>query len=148
MNITVLGSTGSIGVNTLYVVRQHGDRFGIHALVAGRNLDVLCSQISEFRPKMAVVADDATLNALSVRLSDLALPKSAWPELAAGAKARVVAATAPEVGFVMSAIVGVAGLEATYAAIREKKRIGLANKEVLVASGRLVMQAVRESEPS
>jgi 1-deoxy-D-xylulose-5-phosphate reductoisomerase len=114
-------------------------------LVAGKNLDVLCSQISEFRPKVAIVADDGTLDALSARLSALGLPRSAWPELAAGPKARVAAAIAPEVGFVMSAIVGVAGLEATYAAVRAKKRIGLANKEVLVVSGRLVMQAVHES---
>jgi 1-deoxy-D-xylulose-5-phosphate reductoisomerase len=145
MNLTVLGSTGSIGVNTLDVVRQHGDRFKIHALVAGKNLDVLCSQILEFRPKVVVVADDETLRSLRDRLRDLSLPHSQWPELAAGAEARVDAATAPEVQFVMSAIVGVAGLEATYQAIKARKRIGLANKEVLVASGNLVMRAVRES---
>ncbi len=144
MQITVLGSTGSIGVNTLDVVRQQGDRFRVFALVAGRNLDVLCSQILEFRPQVVVVADGTTLDALKVRLAELALPPSAWPELAAGAQARVAAATASEVGFVMSAIVGVAGLEATYEAIRLNKRIGLANKEVLVASGKLVMDAVRE----
>ncbi|MDQ2774054.1 MAG: 1-deoxy-D-xylulose-5-phosphate reductoisomerase [Acidobacteriota bacterium] len=145
MTITVLGSTGSIGVNTLDVVRQHGDRFKIHALVAGRNLDVLCSQILEFRPAVVVVADDGTLSQLNVRLKDLALPAQDRPELAAGARARVLVSVAPEVGFVMSAIVGVAGLEATYQAIKAKKRIGLANKEVLVASGRLVMQAVQEA---
>jgi 1-deoxy-D-xylulose-5-phosphate reductoisomerase len=145
MTITVLGSTGSIGVNTLDVVRQHGDRFKVYALVAGRNLDVLCSQILEFRPKVAVVADEKTLEALRPRLNELALPAKDWPELAAGAKARVGASTASEVAFVMSAIVGVAGLEATYEAIKAGKRIGLANKEVLVASGRLVMQAVREA---
>jgi 1-deoxy-D-xylulose-5-phosphate reductoisomerase len=145
MTITVLGSTGSIGVNTLDVVRQHGDRFKVHALVAGRNLDVLCSQILEFRPKVAVVADKQTLEALRLRLNELALPVPDWPELAAGAKARVSASTASEVVFVMSAIVGVTGLEATYEAIKAGKRIGLANKEVLVASGRLVMQAVREA---
>ena len=144
MNLTLLGSTGSIGVSTLDVVRQHGDRFRVYALVAGRNLDVLCSQILEFRPTAVVVADDTALEALCGRLSELALPKNEWPELAAGAEARVAAARASEVGFVMSAIVGVAGLEATYAAIRGRKRIGLANKEVLVASGRLVMEAVRE----
>jgi 1-deoxy-D-xylulose-5-phosphate reductoisomerase len=145
MNLTVLGSTGSIGVNTLDVVRQHGDRFKIHALVAGKNLDVLCSQILEFRPKVVVVADDETLSSLHDRLRDLSLPRSQWPELAAGAEARVDAAIAAEVQFVMSAIVGVAGLEATYQAIKARKRIGLANKEVLVASGNLVMRAVRES---
>jgi 1-deoxy-D-xylulose-5-phosphate reductoisomerase len=144
MNITVLGSTGSIGVNTLDVVRQHGDRFAVFALVAGRNLDILCSQILEFRPKAVVVADEDTLSLLKGRLEDAGLQKRQWPELAAGSKARVKASTAPEVDFVMSAIVGVAGLEATYEAVKHRKRIGLANKEVLVASGRLVMQAVRE----
>ena len=143
-NVTVLGSTGSIGVSTLDVVRQHPDRFQIRNLVAGRNLDVLCSQILEFKPNAVVVANSATLNALSARLDDMALPKSKWPQLAEGASARVSAVIETEVDFVMSAIVGVTGLEATYAAIRHKKRIGLANKEVLVASGRLVMNAVRE----
>ena len=145
MNITVLGSTGSIGVSTLDVVRQHSEQFKIHALVAGRNLDVLCSQILEFHPFVVVVADDDTLEALNARLGELTLPKGGWPELAAGASARVAAATAAEVEFVMSAIVGVAGLEATYEAIKHHKRVGLANKEVLVSSGKLVMQAVRES---
>ncbi len=145
MKITVLGSTGSIGTNTLDVVRQQAEKFQVFALVAGKNLDVLCSQILEFRPKVAVVADGATLDGLRRRLSEAALPRGSWPELASGPEARIQAATAEEVGFVMSAIVGVAGLPATYEAIRAKKRIGLANKEVLVAGGRLVMQAVRES---
>jgi 1-deoxy-D-xylulose-5-phosphate reductoisomerase len=143
--LTVLGSTGSIGVNTLDVVRQHGERFPIFALVAGRNLDVLCSQILEFRPKVVVVADNVTLDTLHWRLKERGLHPSEWPELGAGGEARVAAAIAPEVRFVMSAIVGVAGLEATYEAVKHKKRIGLANKEVLVASGKLVMDAVRET---
>src|SRR5262249_10429965 len=128
---------------TLDVVRQNPERFEIHALVAGRNLDVLCSQILEFRPAVAVVADGTTLDLLQSRLSELALPRAAWPELSAGPQARIQASVAVEVDFVMSAIVGVAGLEATYAAVKAKKRIGLANKEVLVASGNLVMSAVR-----
>jgi 1-deoxy-D-xylulose-5-phosphate reductoisomerase len=144
MKITVLGSTGSIGVSTLDVVRQNSDRFKIHALVAGKNLDILCSQILEFVPELAVVADAATLAALRGRLRDMPRPTKGWPELAEGAAARVEAATDSEVDFVMSAIVGVTGLEATYAAVKAKKRIGLANKEVLVASGALVMEAVRE----
>jgi 1-deoxy-D-xylulose-5-phosphate reductoisomerase len=112
-------------------------------LVAGKNLNVLCSQILEFRPKNVVVADADTLDVLRARLREV-LPKREWPELSAGAQARVMAAIEPEVDFVMSAIVGVAGLEATYAAIQYKKRIGLANKEVLVASGELVMKAVHD----
>jgi 1-deoxy-D-xylulose-5-phosphate reductoisomerase len=144
MKITVLGSTGSIGISTLDVVRQRAEQFEIFALVAGRNLDVLSSQILEFRPKVVAVADEATLEKLQERLSESGLARREWPELSAGPRARLEASVAPEVDFVMSAIVGVAGLEATYAAIRAKKRIGLANKEVLVASGRLVMNAVRE----
>ena len=91
-----------------------------------------------------VVADEHYFGTNSrARLQDLTLPIKGWPDLAAGSEARVEAATASEVDFVMSAIVGVAGLEATYAAVKAKKRIGLANKEVLVASGALVMEAVR-----
>jgi 1-deoxy-D-xylulose-5-phosphate reductoisomerase len=145
MAVTVLGSTGSIGVNTLDVIRQHDEQFEVFALVAGKNLDILCSQIREFRPAVAVVADDSTLETLRKRLLQEDIRQQDWPELAAGPEARVVVATASEVNFVMSAIVGVAGLEATYAAIQAKKRVGLANKEVLVASGGLVMRAVAES---
>lgn len=143
MQISLLGSTGSIGVSTLDVVRQHPDRFQIHSLVAGRNVDLLCSQIQEFSPKLVVVDGSSSLRRLQSSLSSIDLPRR--PDLSFGPAARVAAATAPEVDFVVSAIVGVAGLEATYEAIRARKRIGLANKEVLVASGRLVMQAVRNS---
>ncbi len=145
MVVTVLGSTGSIGINTLDVLRQHRESFKVYGLVAGRNTDLLCSQILEFRPRAVIVADAMALETLRKRLLSEGIPRQDWPELSAGPQARVAAATAPEVDFVMSAIVGVAGLEATYAAIRAKKRIGLANKEVLVASGRLVMEAVRDA---
>ena len=133
--LTVLGSTGSIGVNTLNVVRQWPDRFGIYALVAGRNVNLLAQQIGEFRPKVAVVADEAAAKALRK------IGTFTGTEIAYGQKARIDAAIAPEVGFVMSAIVGVEGLKATYEAIRLKKRVGLANKEVLVSAGKLVMAA-------
>ncbi len=139
--ICLLGSTGSIGTSTLDVVRQRADRFQVYALVAGQNVELLVEQIREFRPRVAVVASPEVLGQLTAALECAGIPRSAWPELGAGAGARVAAAIAPEVDFVMSAIVGVAGLEATYAAVCEKKRIGLANKEVLVASGQLVMQA-------
>jgi len=138
--ITLLGSTGSIGTSTLDVVKRRKDEFGIYALVAGNNVELLAQQIEEFRPKVVVVADAAALERL---IPLLTFPKSEWPELAHGAAARVAAASAAEAGFVMSAIVGVAGLEATYQAVCLRKRIGLANKEVLVASGNLVMQAAR-----
>ena len=144
-SITLLGSTGSIGTSTLDVLRQHPQEFSVFALVAGRNTELLSSQILEFRPKVAVVADGEALASLAGCLISRGLPRKEWPQLLAGPQARVHAATASEVGFVMSAIVGVSGLEATYEAIRAKKQIGLANKEVLVASGRVVMEAVRNS---
>lgn len=142
--ICLLGSTGSIGTSTLDVVRRRRDEFSVHSLVAGQNVEALAAQIAEFHPKLAVVADSAAADRLRDALSGL--PLQAWPEIAWGAKARVAAAIAPEAGFVMSAIVGVAGLEATYEAVRLGKRMGLANKEVLVASGRLVIEAARASK--
>jgi 1-deoxy-D-xylulose-5-phosphate reductoisomerase len=126
----------------LNVVRRSPDRFGVFALVAGRNIQLLASQIAEFKPKVAVVADEHALDELRATLKNQNI---AMPQLAAGPRARVDAAIAPEPSFVMSAIVGVEGLEATYEAVRRKKRIGLANKEVLVAGGDLVMRARRES---
>jgi 1-deoxy-D-xylulose-5-phosphate reductoisomerase len=137
--LTLLGSTGSIGTSTLDVVRRWPDRFGIYALVAGRNTELLARQIAEFKPKVAVVADERALNDLRSRLG------SHIPELGFGPQARIDAAKAPEAGFVMSAIVGVEGMEATYEAVKLGKRVGLANKETLVASGKLVIDAMRAS---
>lgn len=143
--VTLLGSTGSIGVSTLDIIRRRGDRFRVFALVAGRNYSSLASQIVEFRPDLVVVETESTRVHLKERLVALGLPAGLWPQLEFGGAARVAAATAGECDFVLSAIVGVAGLEATYAAAQAGKQIGLANKEVLVASGELVMNAVRQS---
>jgi len=142
--ITVLGSTGSIGTNTLDVVRRNRHLYQVYALVAGQNVDLLAAQILEFRPKVAVTATSEVLGRLSNRLQAEGLPAESWPELLSGDAARVQVSVASEVDTVISAIVGVAGLEATYAAIRHGKRVGLANKEVLVSGGKLVMDAVRE----
>ncbi len=144
-SLTLLGSTGSIGANTLDVVRHNRDLYRINALVAGHNIEAIVKQIIEFRPKVAVLATTEAIARLSAALSDSGLPRPNWPELAFGAAARVEAAIAPEVDMVISAIVGVAGLEATYEAVRLGKRVGLANKEVLVSGGRLVMDAVAAS---
>ena len=105
-------------------------------------MQALAGQIAEFKPKVAVVADETALVELRNLLKDRNIP---IPELAYGAKARLAAATSSEADFVMSAIVGVEGLEATYEAVRLGKRVGLANKEVLVAAGKLVMAAARAS---
>jgi 1-deoxy-D-xylulose-5-phosphate reductoisomerase len=143
--LTLLGSTGSIGVSTLDVVGRHPELYRIRALVAGTNVDLLVQQIHRFRPQVVVTATNDSHQSLTSRLRESGLSREVWPELSWGAKARVDAATDPEVDFVMSAIVGVAGLEATYEAIRRGKRVGLANKEVLVASGQLVMEAAKKS---
>ena len=142
--ITVLGSTGSIGTNTLDVVRRNREKYAIHALAAGRNVAELTKQILEFRPRVAVVATESDLDRLTASLEASGAPRAEWPELGWGDAARVAAATAGEADTVISAIVGVTGLNATYAAIRKGKRVGLANKEVLVSAGKLVMEAVRE----
>jgi 1-deoxy-D-xylulose-5-phosphate reductoisomerase len=144
-NVTILGCTGSIGTNTLDVIRRNGDRYGVFALAAGQNIDLLYSQILEFRPKVAVTASETGRTALARKLAGSGLAQAAWPELLSGPEALVQISVAPEVYAVMSSIVGVAGLDATYQAVRQAKRVGLANKEVLVTSGRLVMDAVKES---
>ena len=134
--ITVLGSTGSIGTSTLDVVRQNPNRFQIHALAAGRNFELLASQIQEFAPaRVAVSEPDRLAEVLRQRRISI-------PDLTTDL---VSISVDPAVDAVMSAIVGVTGLEATYEAAQAGKRIGLANKESLVSAGELVMGAVRES---
>ena len=139
--LTILGSTGSIGQSTLDVVRRSPHRYQVFALVAGRNLDLLIEQIREFAPQVAVVAHPDDVPALAHRLKLAGIPA---PDLRAGPAAYTEVCICEETDFVMSAIVGVAGMEATYEAIRHRKRIGLANKETLVAGGSLIMAAVQE----
>jgi 1-deoxy-D-xylulose-5-phosphate reductoisomerase len=139
--LTVLGSTGSIGTNTLDVVRRGRHLYEVYALAAGRNAGLLAEQILEFRPKVAVAE---SVDRVADKLVDAGLARRDWPELLTGEAALVEIAAAPEVDTVVSAIVGVAGLAATYEAVCRGKRVGLANKEVLVSGGKLVMQAVRE----
>src|SRR5882672_11217537 len=93
--LTLLGSTGSIGTSTLDVVRMWPDRFGVYALVAGKNVELLARQIAEFKPKVAVVADETALASLRTILKTNNIP---LPELAAGPRARIDAAIAPEAG--------------------------------------------------
>ena len=144
-NLTILGSTGSIGVSTLDVVGRHPEAYRIFSLVAGQNDELLAGQIVEHRPRLVVVATETVRENLCRRLRERAIPRSDWPEIEFGSAAYVAAATDTEVDFVVSAIVGVAGLEATYEAVLKGKRIGLANKEVLVASGKLVIDAARKN---
>jgi 1-deoxy-D-xylulose-5-phosphate reductoisomerase len=126
------------------VVRRWPERFRVFALVAGQNVELLASQIQEFRPEVAVVASSDAEDRLAATLSATGLPSAEWPQILSGGDARVGVAKAPETDIVLSAIVGVAGLEATYEAVRSRKIIALANKETLVAGGELVMRAARE----
>jgi 1-deoxy-D-xylulose-5-phosphate reductoisomerase len=140
--VTVLGSTGSIGTNTLDIIRRNRQLYQVDALAAGANTDLLARQVLEFGPKAAVVANSEG----AARLNEtIRAAGGVVPEILTGAAGLLQVATAPEADTVISAIVGVAGLEATYAATRLGKRIGLANKEVLVSGGELMMAAVRES---
>jgi 1-deoxy-D-xylulose-5-phosphate reductoisomerase len=143
--VTVLGSTGSIGTNTLDVVRNSPHHYRVYGLAAGRNIDALAVQILEFQPSVVAVAQDSGIESLRKKLMEAGLPRGRWPELLSGDGARVEISTASEVDIVISAIVGVAGLEATHEAVRRAKRVGLANKEVLVSGGAMVMEAVRQS---
>ena len=139
--LTLLGSTGSIGTSTLDVVRQRPDRFAIFALAAGRNVDLLAQQTREFAPQVVVLPEESQISQFLQALQNRGVPKP--PEVLTGPAALIRIATAPEADVVLSAIVGVAGLEATYEAARAGKRIALANKETLVSAGQLVMDAVR-----
>ena len=143
--LTILGSTGSIGTSTLDVVRTLALDYRVFALAAGRNTDLLARQILEFRPSVAVVPAESQIPQLASSLGSLGLNRSEWPELLAGPAALVQISTAAQVNILLSAIVGVAGMEATFQAAQLGKRIALANKETLVSAGQLVMQAVRRS---
>ncbi len=142
-SVSLLGSTGSIGTNTLDVIRQNAKRFQVFGLAAGRNWELLARQIVEFRPRVVVISNAELLPKLTDALAALGMARADWPELLAGPRGLVEIAIAAEVQVVVSAIVGVDGLEATFEAARAGKRIGLANKESLVSAGRLVMDAVR-----
>ncbi len=137
--ISILGATGSVGVNTLDVIQQHPTKFSVAALTTNTQIDLLYKQCLKFRPKLAVVVDE--------KLADDFIAKfdhdDFKPELLVGSHGLEVAASLSEVDFVMAAIVGAAGLAATLAAAQAGKRILLANKEALVMSGGLLMKVVR-----
>ncbi len=138
--VAVLGSTGSIGVNTLDVIARHPDRFGVYLLAASTSTQAMLEQCLAFRPRYAVMVDESAAQALRE-----AMPRELATEVLAGQEelARLVAAE--EIDVVMAAIVGAAGLPSALAAARAGKTLLLANKESLVMGGRLLMQAVRES---
>jgi 1-deoxy-D-xylulose-5-phosphate reductoisomerase len=138
--ITVLGSTGSVGANTLDVVARHPDRFEVFALSAATQVDLMLAQCAQFRPQVAVMADPAAAAALAEKIESNRLPTRV--ETARAAIETI--ASDERVDIVMAAIVGAAGLAPCLAAARAGKRLLLANKEALVVGGDLFMSAVRE----
>ena len=135
--ITILGSTGSIGRQTLSVADELGLR--VAALTAERNVDLMEAQCRQYRPELAVLTDEAAAEELKVRLADMNI------RVLAGAEALCEAAALPEADTVVVAVCGFAALRPTLTAIREKKRIALANKETMVCAGQIMQAAARES---
>jgi len=136
--LSILGSTGSIGVSTLEIVAAHRDRFDVVALTGGNNLELLGKQIEEFKPRVAAVI----LEESAIKLRKML--KGAATEILSGVPGMIAAATAEDADMVVAAIVGAAGLVPTVAAIRAGKDVALANKETLVTAGRLIMDMARE----
>ena len=140
--LCILGATGSIGRQCLAVVKNAPERFHVVALCAGKNVELLAQQVADFTPNLVVVASWECLEPLRERLRHLGFSRTV--QMACGVSGQIEAATHPEVDIVLSASYGTTGLVATYKAIQAGKRIGLANKEVLVAAGELTTRAVRE----
>lgn len=135
-NITILGSTGSIGTQTLDIVRENPDKFKISALTCGKNVKLLAEQLREFRPAAAVVSAEADVEALKNEFPDI--------DIRYGREGLVYAASQTEYDILVNSLVGMAGLEPTYHAINAGRTIALANKETLVAGGALIMGAAAE----
>jgi 1-deoxy-D-xylulose-5-phosphate reductoisomerase len=139
--LAILGSTGSIGQSTLSIVEQFPQRYAVATLAAGRNIDEAFAQTVRWRPKLVSMATEELAAALAARLKQAGITGI---EIAHGIAGTIACATHQEAGFVVSAIVGVAGLEATHAAILAGKPVGLANKECMVAAGEILTAAARE----
>ena len=143
--LSILGSTGSIGRSTLSVVESYPDRFQVTALAAGNNTDAVFKQALRWKPRAVSLANEADADGVRAKLRAAGL---ADIEVLHGAQGTIRVATHPEVDFVVSAIVGVSGLEATYEAVKAGKSVGLANKECLVVAGELITaEARRQGKP-
>jgi 1-deoxy-D-xylulose-5-phosphate reductoisomerase len=139
--LAILGSTGSIGRSTLSIVEQFPERYTVAALAAGSNLDEVYAQALRWRPRVVSLSTEELAGKLAARLAQAGVTGI---EVVHGAAGTVACSTLPEADFVVSAIVGVAGLEATHAAIVAGKPVGLANKECMVAAGEILTCAARE----
>lgn len=142
--IAILGSTGSIGVSTLKIIEAYPERFSVVSMAAGSNVEVAVEQCRRWNPKLISMATDEGASELRKRLQGSRVES----KVCSGAASIIEVATHPDANFVVSAIVGVAGLEATYEAVRAGKWVGLANKECLVAAGELITaEARRKGKP-
>ncbi len=139
--LAILGSTGSIGQSTLSIVEQFPERYSVASLAAGRNVEEAFAQVLRWRPKVVSLADEELAGQLAARLKQAGVTDV---EVVYGTEGTVACSTLPEADFVVSAIVGVSGLEATHAAILAGKPVGLANKECMVAAGEILTAAARE----
>ncbi len=137
-SVTILGSTGSVGCNTIDLIQRHPGRYVVEALTAHRNVEALAEQSRKLRPRMAVIADESRYADLKEALGGTGV------EVGAGPKALVEAASVPA-EWVMAAIVGAAGLEPTLTAVRRGATVALANKECLVCAGELMMAEVAKN---
>jgi 1-deoxy-D-xylulose-5-phosphate reductoisomerase len=137
--VSILGSTGSVGVQALDLIERFPDRFEVVALAAGRNAALLARQIEKHRPRLAAIHDEQGAGALQ------AAARRARCEIVAGEEGLLAAAAFPVADVVVAAVVGAAGLPATYHALKAGKQVALANKESLVMAGPLLQQTVRES---
>lgn len=138
MNISILGSTGSIGTQTLDCVRDHPDCFSVSAITGNKNITLLEKQAREFNPKLVCVADEAAASDLKVRLCDTGI------RVLGGKESIIEAAAFEQADTTMVSVVGMAGIEPTLAAIKSRKRVALANKETLVAAGNIVKEFEKE----
>ena len=139
--LAILGSTGSIGQSTLSIVEQFPERYSVASLAAGRNLEEALAQTVRWRPRMVSLATEELAGELSKRLRQAGV---AGVDVVYGTEGTVACSTLDDADFVVSAIVGVSGLEATHAAILAGKPVGLANKECMVAAGEILTRAARE----
>ena len=137
--LTILGSTGSVGTQTLDLVAENPDAYALGALIGGRNINLLAAQARQFRPEITVISDEALLPELRAALEGTGLA-------CAGGRVAVIEAAARPVDWTMAAITGVAGLEPTLAAVRHGGTIAFANKEALVSAGDVFLRAVDEAK--
>lgn len=138
MNISILGSTGSIGTQTLDIVRDHSDEFKVTAITGNKNVALLERQAREFKPELVCVADVASARELKIKLNDTNI------KVLGGKESLVEASSIQSADTVVTAVVGMTGIEPTISAIKSRKRVALANKETLVAAGNIIKECEAE----